>query len=185
MHPQHSVPGSAPYLNNPQVPTNNHLAQQLRSATISRDEDTNHQFQIDETKGKLGSIKIGQKRAGQPPEIFVFDFTNVNNGGDRTEQPSLKQACMTNGNGNVNNIDIPVTLNTLTHKSPLNPSGSSSPSLNPPNMIQPQQQAVENIVPINNGNQQGGQILSLTQSTLPDSRNSSPNCQPSQTMLWC
>ena len=172
--------------NTPQAQLSNHLAPSLSSAAISRDQATNHQFQINETKGKLGSNKNGLKRASQPPEIFVFDFTNVSNGGDRTEHPSLKQACLTNGNGNENDIGIPVTLDTLTHKSPLNPSGCSSPSLNHLNTIQPQQPEVENIVPINNGNQQQeGQILSLTQSTLSNSRNASPTCQPSQTMLWC
>lgn len=181
MHPQHNVPGSASYLNSPQVPTNNHLSPSLGSATILGDQQTSHQFQANQTKGKVCSIKAGNKRVGQPPEIFVFDFTNGGGDGDRTN-PS-KQACMTNGN--VNDIDIPVALGKLTQKSPLHPSimasqgGSISPSFNSPHMIQPQQPE-QNIEHINNGNQSGGQLISL-----PNNKNSSPNCQPSQTMLWC
>lgn len=190
MHPQHSALESTSYVNSPQHPTNNHLTPITpNSATISGDQSNNRRFQIDQMKRKLDCNRDGNKRVSQPPEIFVFDFTNVigNVSSDRTDP--LKQNCLTNG-GNENAIDIPVTLDTLTQKSPLNSStmigqdGSSTPSLNPHNIIQ-HQQLDENIIPINNGNRVGGQIPSLTQPTLPNSRNSSPNCQPSQTMLWC
>lgn len=93
-------------------------------------------------------------------------------------------------NGNVNDIDIPVVSDKLTQKLPLNPStmashgGSISPSFNSPHMIQPQQPE-QNLEHINNGNQGGGQLISLTQSSLPNTKNTSPNCHPSQTMLWC
>ena len=187
MHTQHSVLESTSYANSPQHPKNNHLTPNTpSSAAISGDQRTNHRFPTDHMKRKLDSNKDCIKRVSQPPEIFVFNFTNVENVPDRTDQ--FKQNCMTNGNEN--NIDIPVTLDTLTQKSPLNPStmigqdGSPTPSLNPQNIIQ-HQQSDENIVPINNGNCVEGRIPSLAQQNLPNSKNPSPNCPPSQAMLWC
>ena len=186
MHPQLNVSRGDSYLNSPQVPANHRLSPLLSTDTIVDDQQTTQQFNGNETKETECGMKAGSKRVCQPPDIFVFDFTNTGDDGDRLK-PS-KQICITNGNGN--DIDIPVALDSLTQKPPFNPStivshaGPPPASFNSSLLVQPQQ-LQQNVEQMNNGNQNGDQHISLSQSSLQSSRNASPNCHSSQTMLWC
>ena len=110
----------------------------------------NHHFEPDLVREKGSTIKAGCKRACQPPDIFVFDFTN--GVGDVNKTESLKLACVTNGN--LNGFDE----------------------------MTPQQQPGKSI---NTGHQSGELTLVNPSSSSLNNKTLSPNCQPSQEMLWC
>ena len=82
MHPQHSpqpVQPNSPFHNNPQSTASNHLSPIPGSATISGEQGSAQQLQQQQMKAKFDSNKAGNKRVSQPPDIFVFDFTNIGN----------------------------------------------------------------------------------------------------------
>jgi len=190
MHPQHSpqpVQPNSPFHNNPQCTTNNHLSPIPNSATISGEQGTMNELQLQQMKAKLDSNKAGQKRVSQPPDIFVFDFTNIGNVSDRIDP--IKTTSITNGHRN--DLGIAGSTDTLAHKQTLNHNsilpneGTSSPSLNSPHLVHPQQTQGNNSVPMTNGNRTGGDIPQIAGQNLSNNRNSSPSCTPSGTMLWC
>ena len=189
MHPQHSpqpVQPNSPFHNNPQCTSSNHLSPIPNTATISGEQGTTQQLQLQQTKAKLDANKAGNKRVSQPPDIFVFDFTNIGNVPDKIEP--MKTTSMTNGHRN--DLDIGRSLDTLTQKSTLNPNsvalneGASSPSLNSPHIVHPQA-TQGNGVPMINGNGTDTDTSQISGPNLSNARNSSPNCTPSHTMLWC
>ena len=186
MQTQQGTNGASSYVHSTHPRTTHHSNPAQRSPGINQVHDETHsrQFQTDDLKEKINSNKIGNKRTCQPPEIFVFDFTNNDDGVDKTD--ILKENCFSNGH------DTPVALNAITNKTVLNPTpmtsqnGSSSPSLISPNMIQPQHPNDSIITIGQNRNEEKSQtIASLNEPNLSHSKSSSPNCQPSQTMLWC
>lgn len=184
MHTQHSpqpVQENSPFHNNPQCTTNNHLSPIPSSTTISEEQCTTHELQLQQMKAKLDSNKAGNKRVFQPPDIFVFDFTNIGNVTDKMDP--LKTTSITNGHRN--DIDITGSLDTLTQKSTLNHSsispneGTSSPSLSSSQMINHHLPTTGgSSVPMVNGNRAEGSIPPIEQANLSNARNSSP-------MLWC
>ena len=186
MQTQQGTNGASSYVHTTHPRTTHHSNPTQRSPGINQVHDETHsrQFQTDDLKEKMNSNKIGNKRTCQPPEIFVFDFTNTDDGVDKTD--ILKENCFSNGH------DTPVALNAITNKTVLNPipmtsqNGSSSPSLISPNMIQPQHPNDSIITIGQHRNAEKSQtIASLNEPNLSHSKSSSPNCQPSQTMLWC
>ena len=189
MHPQHSpqhVQPNSPFHNNPQCTSSNHLSPIPNSATISGEQGTTQQLQLQQTKAKLDANKAGNKRVSQPPDIFVFDFTNIGNVSDKIEP--LKTTSMTNGHRN--DLDIGGTLDALTQKSTFNSTlispndGTSSPSLNSTHAAHPHP-TQGNSTPMMNGNRTDTNISQIAEPNLSNARNVSPNCTPSHTMLWC
>ena len=189
MHPQHSpqpVQPNSPFHNNPQSTASNHLSPIPGSATISGEQGSAQQLQQQQMKAKFDSNKAGNKRVSQPPDIFVFDFTNIGNVSDKIEP--LKTTSMTNGHRN--DLDIGGSLDALTQKSTFNSSlispneGTSSPSLNSTHAAHPHP-TQGNSTPMMNGNRTDTNISQIAEPNLSNARNVSPNCTPSHTMLWC
>ena len=190
MHHQHSpqpVQPNSPFHNHPPTTASNHLSPISGSATISGEHGSAQVLQQrQQMKATFDTNKAGNKRVSQPPDIFVFDFTNIGNVSDRIEP--LKTTTMTNGHRN--DLDIGGSLDALTQKSTFNSSlispneGTNSPSSNSTHAAHPQP-TQGNSAPMMNGNRIDTNISQIAEPNLSNGRNVSPNCTPSHTMLWC
>ena len=190
MHHQHSpqpVQPNSPFHNHPPTTASNHLSPISGSATISGEHGSAQVLQQrQQMKATFDTNKAGNKRVSQPPDIFVFDFTNTGNVSDRIEP--LKTTTMTNGHRN--DLDIGGSLDALTQKSTFNSSlispneGTNSPSSNSTHAAHPQP-TQGNSTPMMNGNRIDTNISQIAEPNLSNGRNVSPNCTPSHTMLWC
>ena len=190
MHHQHSpqpVQPNSPFHSHPPTTASNHLSPISGSATISGEHGSAQVLQQrQQMKATFDTNKAGNKRVSQPPDIFVFDFTNIGNVSDRIEP--LKTTTMTNGHRN--DLDIGGSLDALTQKSTFNSSlispneGTNSPSSNSTHAAHPQP-TQGNSTPMMNGNRIDTNISQIAEPNLSNGRNVSPNCTPSHTMLWC